>query len=37
MEIGMSSSIIEVLWYQKFTASSRPGIGRVKTNEVIDI
>ena len=37
MEIGVSSCVVEVLWYQKFVASSRPSVGRVKSNEIVDV
>jgi len=37
MEIGVSSCVVEVLWYQKFVASSGPNVGRVKGNEILDI
>jgi len=33
-----NSCAVEVLWYKKFVASSgRPSVGRVKTNEIVDI
>jgi len=32
MEIGLLSCVVEVLWYQKFVASSGPTVGRVKSN-----
>ena len=32
----MSSCVVEVIWYQKFVASSGSSVGRVKSDEIVD-